>query len=185
MTHSWQLWEKPTIAGGLRVSMLQRLQYSDDESIHERIYMRVYEAYGEGLVSSGTIAVLNFVDEVAEIKTDRDALFVMTLDDPAWGFRHETLANPGTLEVLIEMLKSVSSPTVSYRLHTNGQRVVIVQEIVIEPEVPVMKQTCPCGELHQLVKHVADSREGRVRHYGTCRKCGAVVDMLITNSYVQ
>ena len=135
MIHNWEPWIEPSTAQEMQFTILARLQWTEDEPPNQRIYMLVFEALGTQQDFSGKIIVLNFADVVARISTDRDADFVEAKHDTArWGFVTDILGGPETLELLVEMLVSVSIPTVTYRLWTNGQRARIVREQIVDPE---------------------------------------------------
>ena len=177
--------------------MLARLQWTDDEPINRHIYIRVFEAQGKGLVNSGLVIVLDFADVTAEIRTDHDADFVLVNDDPGWGFRAEPIGSrPETLEKLVEMLRSVSTPTVTFRLYTKDQRAVIVREKITEPELvaepetaparepEVTEQTCAAGGHHELTgtTHLlrVDGIPSLQIPYRSCSKCGSLVCVNLT-----
>lgn len=182
MTHNWEQWDHPSTAEQLQFSMLARLQGSTNQCI----YMRVYETSDETLGDdSGMIIVLNFADVEAKIRTNRDADFVMAVDDKRrWGFRTEPIGGPDSLEKLVEMLKSVSTPTLTYQIYTNGQQAAIGRELIVEPE----KQLITAATNQELVCHgevphifgrehflVTDGGRCPSLQFQICTRCGSPI----------
>lgn len=149
----WQPWE-PTSQPTKRMSVLKKLSLPPDRE-RANVYVFVFDLLPGGQEEqSGEVVKLFFSpgELTAQIINTTGLEFSDYRHRNDWGTWDFPLNNPALLEQLSEALKSVSTPVCNYRLYAGDKSVIIVRELIVEPEpkIPAWNRCYITGKAHDF-----------------------------------
>lgn len=178
----WQLWE-PAVQPTKRLDFLCKPGEFGDE--HTTAYAYVFDLSPEGGEDqSGEVIRFSFHygGVSAEVIRSGNAEFSTNKHRKGWGFDDVPLVRSGLLKDLVEALKEVSTPTCTYCFYFDDITVIIVRELIVEPDPEVetrIPQTCVAGGQHLLdgTTSILNTCGSRPRQVQACVNCGCLIDL--------